>query len=117
MNIRVFKLVDGTELIGRLQGGNLYSDLYVVNDPLEIKYRVGMDGMATAVMTKYNYFGEEKVIRLNATGVITHYLVMEKYTKIYEEALEDAQKQQPEEPPKKSVEASAVIVTSNNTVH
>ena len=117
MNIRIFKLVDGSELVGDAIESRNSFDTYTIKDALEIKYRIGMDGMATAVMTRYNYFGDENIIKLNATGVITSYLVSEKYKKIYEESLETVMKP-PKEPENKiAIPEIVVNFVSNNSVH
>lgn len=116
MIVKIYKLVDGSELIGKsVEDRNSY-ETYTVKDPLEIKYRMGLDGMASAVMTKYNYFGDEDRVKLNASGVITSYVVNEKYTKVYEESLDVATKP-PEEPVKRASEAIMAKISGNNTVH
>lgn len=122
MNVRIFKLVDGSEIIGRAHGfdENLTPTRVSLSDPLEIKYRVGYDGMASAVMTRYNYFGDEKVVNINASAIVMSYAVSEKYIKVYEESLDTTHKQATDEPASKAEsikEALKQILSSNNTVH
>lgn len=89
MNVRIFKLVDGSEIIGRIKNFNNSAEIFKIEDPLEIKYRLSVEtGYPIAVMTKYNFFGDELVIHINAHTVITSYEVSEKYVKVYESSLD-----------------------------
>lgn len=134
MNVRILKMVDGSELIGRIEGydGNTDQRFFYLKDPLEVKYRMAVDtGTYAAVMTKYNYFGDETELRINASTVITSYAVSEKFSKIYETSLdtvrkaveerESAQAQAQEEEDRTSTYESLVNalskLTTKNTVH
>jgi hypothetical protein len=130
MSVRILKMVDGSELIGRIDDyddspGQLF--LYL-RDPLEVKYRMAMDtGSYAAVMTKYNYFGDETELKINASAVITSYEVSEKFSKIYETSLDTVRKsiedkdQAEEEEAKTSTYETLTNALSklsgNNTVH
>lgn len=131
MNVRILKMVDGSELIGRVDGydGNAEQRFFYLKDPLEVKYRMAVDtGTYAAVMTKYNYFGDETELRINADTVITSYAVSEKFSKIYEtsldtvrKAIEDREKESLVEEERASTYETLVSalskLTSNNTVH
>lgn len=131
MNVRILKMVDGSELIGRIEGydGNTDQRFFYLKDPLEVKYRMAVDtGTYAAVMTKYNYFGDETELRINASTVITSYAVSEKFSKIYEtsldtvrKAIEDREKESLVEEERASTYETLVSalskLTSNNTVH
>lgn len=120
MNVRIFKLVDGSEIIGKIERFSNSLEIFKLEDPLEIKYRMGYDGNASAVMTRYNYFGDEKVVHINASAVITSYEVSEKYGKVYEESLVDTAPKSPEDPEKRAEavkEVIAKVISGNNTVH
>ena len=129
MSVRILKMVDGSELIGRIEGydGNTEQRFFYLKDPLEVKYRMAVDtGTYAAVMTKYNYFGDETELRINASTVITSYAVSEKFSKIYETSLDTVRKAlEDREPPEEESKSSAYEtmvsalskLTSNNTVH
>ena len=129
MSVRILKMVDGSELIGRIEGydGNTEQRFFYLKDPLEVKYRMAVDtGTYAAVMTKYNYFGDETELRINASTVITSYAVSEKFSKIYETSLDTVRKAlEDREPIEEESKASAYEtlvnalskLTSNNTVH
>lgn len=129
MSVRILKMVDGSELIGRIEGydGNTEQRFFYLRDPLEVKYRMAVDtGTYAAVMTKYNYFGDETELRINASTVITSYAVSEKFSKIYETSLDTVRKaledREPVEEESKSSAYETMVsalskLTSNNTVH
>lgn len=129
MSVRILKMVDGSELIGRIEGydGNTEQSFFYLKDPLEVKYRMAVDtGTYAAVMTKYNYFGDETELRINASTVITSYAVSEKFSKIYETSLDTVRKaledREPVEEESKSSAYETMVsalskLTSNNTVH
>ena len=129
MNVRILKMVDGSELIGRVDGydGNAEQRFFYLKDPLEVKYRMAVDtGTYAAVMTKYNYFGDETELRINASTVITSYAVSEKFSKIYETSLDTVRKaledREPVEEESKSSAYETMVsalskLTGNNTVH
>lgn len=129
MSVRILKMVDGSELIGRIEGydGNTEQRFFYLKDPLEVKYRMAVDtGTYAAVMTKYNYFGDETELRINASTVITSYAVSEKFSKIYETSLDTVRKaledREPVEEESKSSAYETMVsalskLTSNNTVH
>lgn len=129
MSVRILKMVDGSELIGRIEGydGNTEQSFFYLKDPLEVKYRMAVDtGTYAAVMTKYNYFGDETELRINASTVITSYAVSEKFSKIYETSLDTVRKaledREPVEEESKSSAYETMVsalskLTGNNTVH
>jgi hypothetical protein len=127
MNVRIIKLVDGSELIGRIEDFDFQSKVLYLHDPLEVKYRMSMDtGSYAAVMTKYNYFGEDTSLIINASTVITTYVVSEKFSKIYEKSLDTVRnaianmEEATEEAKPSTTETITELLSklsSNNTVH
>ena len=129
MSVRILKLVDGSELIGRIEGydDNAEQRFLYLKDPLEVKYRMAVDtGNYAAVMTRYNYFGDENELKINTSAVITSYAVSEKFSKIYETSLNAVRKaiedtDPVEEEAKTSTYETFVSALSklsgNNTVH
>ena len=127
MSVRIFKIVDGSELIGRVKNFNNSSEIFKLEDPLEVKYRMAVDtGNYAAVMTKYNYFGDENELKINASAVITSYAVSEKFSKIYETSLVAVRKAiedtDPVEEEAKTSNYETLVsalskLSGNNTVH
>jgi hypothetical protein len=128
MSVRILKMVDGSELIGRIES---YEDsvehrfLYL-KDPLEVKYRMEVDtGSYAAIMTKYNYFGDDTELKINTSTIITSYVVSEKFSKIYETSLdtvrktiEDKESVEENKPSTYDTLVNALSkLSSNNTVH
>ena len=120
MSVRIFKIVDGSELIGRVKNFNNSSEIFKLEDPLEIKYRMSMHtGLPIAVMVKYNFFGDEVTINLNASAVIASYEVSDKYVKIYEKSLDTVRNGTVEvdNPESNTAAATPPQIHKSDTVH
>lgn len=122
MNVRIFKLVDGSELIGRIKNFNNSSEIFKLEDPLEIKYRMSLEtGYPVALMSKYNFFGDETIVHINAHTVITSYEVSDKYVKVYENSLDtvrnSANNIENPEPESNTAPEPTIPLHKNTTVH
>lgn len=88
MNVYVVKVVDGTEIIGKIEDERRRAvDIVRIHEPLEIRYRESPLGGATAVLVKYNYFGSEASIDVFTSAVICVYRASDEYSRTYEESL------------------------------
>jgi hypothetical protein len=112
------KTVDGAELVG---GVKLHKDhplkwvgdpaFILVTDPLEVRYRM-IDGVATAVFTKYDSYNDSREVFLNFNSIIALYYLKDSYIKIYEDSVKTLQ----DEAEKKSQKASNIAVSEHEAI-
>lgn len=101
MKTMVIKTCDGLEFVGKVAiedaerrktGKDFHLKwegdpvLLLVEDPLEIRYRM-VDTVPSAVFMKYNAYGSDNKIHLNAASIVSMYEISDHYGKIYEESI------------------------------
>ncbi len=93
MKTAFIKTVDGAEIVGKV---SLHKDhpkkwvgdpaFILVTDPLEVRYRQ-LDGVATAVFTKYDSYNDCREVFLNFNSIVSLYYLKDSYVKIYDDSV------------------------------
>jgi hypothetical protein len=93
MKTAFIKTVDGGEIVGKV---SLHKDhpmkwvgdpaFILITDPLEVRYRQ-IDGVATAVFTKYDAYNDSREVFLNFNSIVSLYYLKDSYIKIYDDSV------------------------------
>jgi len=67
----VLKLMNGETIMGLL--GLEDEDLFLIQDPFILEYRVDAKGYRSMVLHRYNPFSEESTIQFNKNMIVTNY--------------------------------------------
>ena len=135
MSVYVIKTIDGAEIVGKVDPSTITDTQVLILDPLEIRYKTGIDGYSQASMMKYNFFGDAREVRINKTSIITVYTIAPEYEVMYEksiDSIEESMKKhranllsahEENSPSSKKEDVDTLVenlikqLTSNNTVH
>lgn len=82
----ILKLIDGTEIIGRII--ETEKEYIKVDSPMRIVYRTSEEGIAAALY-KYAFFVEQEVFEFNTSFVLQAMVPKSEFVEYYEDTLQD----------------------------